>query len=100
MWIGSELVLDSYDHKIIKKGGRAIGAAGRVHNLEVLLHLIDPDRDIALMNKSEDALVVRPFMKYKGCVPVEITHALQMTGSIVLYGATKARPCYFWEWDA
>ncbi len=44
--------------KVIKKGGNLVGAAGRAHNLEVLLHMIDPRRDPALCNKSEDALVV------------------------------------------
>ena len=57
--VGTELMFDTEEFPdTIKKGGNLVGAAGRAHNLEVLLHMIDPKRDPALCNKSEDALVV------------------------------------------
>lgn len=55
---------------VLSKGGNLVGAAGRAHNLELLLHMIDPDRDPALCNKSEDALVVSP------CNPEPLTKLL------------------------
>ena len=58
--IGTMLEFDTRDFpKVIKPA--SLGpkeSASRVHNLEVLMHLIDPKRDNALMNKTQDALLV------------------------------------------
>ena len=64
--IGTMLEFDTRDFpRVIKPA--SVGpkeSASRVHNLEVLMHLIDPNRDNALMNKTQDALLVRhaPFV--------------------------------------
>lgn len=56
--VGTLLELDTHDFGEILQIGPVKGAANRNHNLEVLLHLVDPGRDIALMNKSCNALKV------------------------------------------
>lgn len=58
--------------KVLKTGGSTIGALGRAHNLEVLMHMIDPKRDPALCNKSEDALLV------SNCLPEPFAKILQL----------------------
>ncbi|KAK9832884.1 hypothetical protein WJX74_000679 [Apatococcus lobatus] len=57
--IGTVLEFDTRDFPDLIKSA-SMGpkeSASRVHNLEVLMHLIDPNRDKALLNKTQDALL-------------------------------------------
>lgn len=94
--VGTELMFDTEEFPdTFKKGGNLVGAAGRAHNLEVLLHMIDPKRDAALCNKSEDALVV------SSCHPKALTN-MQISSNMhthwpSIVHAGVARHCWRFE---
>ena len=74
--VGTKLEFDTHTMEKICKTGPVKGAASRNHNLEILMHLIDPERDVALINKSCDALQVSfPKLVQVRC-PISSTRAI------------------------